>query len=84
MLLVSSTRIEAEKQNRQTEDDYERVHYADKYLFLKAIAMEQRWDLVIPRQGDQLSDVLPKHFVSGISMKEKKTSTVLIKIMASK
>ena len=30
MLLVSSTRIEAEKQNRQTEDDYERVHYADK------------------------------------------------------
>ena len=55
-----------------------------KYLFLKAIAMEQRWDLVIPRQGDQLSDVLPKHFVSGISMKEKKTSTVLIKIMASK
>jgi len=54
------------------------------YLFLKSIAMEQRWGLTIPRPGDPLSDVLPKHFVSGISMKEKKTSTVLIKIMASK
>jgi hypothetical protein len=30
MLLVGSTRIEAEKQNRQTEDDYDRVHHADK------------------------------------------------------
>jgi len=33
-----------------------------KYLFLKSIAMAQRWDLVIPRQGDQLSDVLRKAF----------------------
>jgi hypothetical protein len=24
-----------------------------RYLFLKSIAMEQRWDLVMPRQGDQ-------------------------------
>ena len=38
-----------------------------KYLFSKSIAMEQRWDLVIPRLGDQLSDALPKHFVSGTS-----------------
>jgi hypothetical protein len=30
MLLVSWTRIEAEKKNRQTEDDYERAHHADK------------------------------------------------------
>jgi len=28
-----------------------------KYLFLKSIAMEQRWDLVIPRQGDQLGRI---------------------------
>jgi len=49
MSLVSWTRIEAEKKNRQTEDDYERAHYTSKYLFLKSIAMEQRWDLVIPR-----------------------------------
>ena len=67
MSLVSWTRIEAEKKNRQTEDDYERAHYADKISVLESIAMEQRWDLVIPRQGDQLSDVLPKHFVSGTS-----------------
>jgi hypothetical protein len=30
MLLVSWTRIEAEKENRQIEDDYERAHYVDK------------------------------------------------------
>jgi hypothetical protein len=30
MSLVSWTRIEAEKKNRQTEDDYERAHHADK------------------------------------------------------
>jgi hypothetical protein len=30
MSLVSWTRIEAEKKNRQTEDDYERAHYHDK------------------------------------------------------
>jgi hypothetical protein len=30
MSLVSWTRIEAEKKNRQTEDDYERAHYPDK------------------------------------------------------
>ena len=30
MSLVSWTRIEAEKKNRQTEDDYERDHYASK------------------------------------------------------
>jgi hypothetical protein len=29
--------------------------------------MEQRWDFVTPRQGDQLADVFPKHFVSGTS-----------------
>ena len=28
--LVGRTRIETEKKNRQTEDDYERAHYADK------------------------------------------------------
>jgi hypothetical protein len=30
MSLVSWTRIEAEKKNRQTEDDYERVHHPDR------------------------------------------------------
>jgi len=30
MSVVSWTRIEAEKKNRQTEDDYERDHYASK------------------------------------------------------
>ena len=30
MSLVSWTRIEAEKKNRQAEDDYERAHYVDK------------------------------------------------------